>query len=246
MRQQPCSFASSSSRGGGYEPVLLDTKQSGPRGVRDVQVRARPGITAVLGANGVGKSTLLKAIFGFLRPEKGSIRLDGIELVGRSSYDMVELGISYIPQQPGIFPHMTVEENLKIGAWSFRRNRKRIAAKLEENCERFPALRVRIRQRAGQLSGGQQRMVEIGRSLMTDPKLILVDEPTAGLAKILTDEAYAMLRELRGEGLTVVLVDQEIRQALKIADYVYVLDLGRNRFEGPPEDFTDLEKAFWT
>ncbi len=214
--------------------------------LRDVQVRARPGITAVLGANGVGKSTLLKAIFGFLRPEKGSIRLDGIELVGRSSYEMVELGISYIPQQPGIFPHMTVEENLKIGAWTFRRDRRRIAAKLEENCERFPALRERIRQRAGQLSGGQQRMVEIGRSLMTDPKLILVDEPTAGLAKMLTDEVYAMLRELRREGLTVVLVDQEIREALKIADYVYVLDLGRNRFEGPPEDFTDLEKAFWT
>ncbi|MDD2696107.1 MAG: ATP-binding cassette domain-containing protein, partial [Anaerolineales bacterium] len=111
---------------------------------------------------------------------------------------------------------------------------------------RFPVLKDRRQSRAGSLSGGQQRMVELGRTLMTEPKVILVDEPTAGLAKMLTAEVYHMLAGLRdNEGITIMLVDQEIRQALKIADYVYVLELGRNKFEGPVEEFTDLEKAFW-
>ena len=118
--------------------------------------------------------------------------------------------------------------------------------KIEENYERFPVLREKQHEQAGNLSGGQQRMVEIGRTLMTDPEVILVDEPTAGLAKLLSEEVYRMLVDLRDrEGLTILLVDQEIREALKIADYVYVLELGRNKFEGPASDFDDLEKAFW-
>ena len=118
--------------------------------------------------------------------------------------------------------------------------------KLAENYERFPDLKPRRKSKAGELSGGMQRMVEIGRTLMTDPKLILVDEPTAGLAKLLSEDVYQMLVDLRDrDGLTILLVDQEIRSALKIADYVYVLELGRNKFQGPAEDFTDLEKAFW-
>lgn len=125
-------------------------------------------------------------------------------------------------------------------------DKARIRRKIEENFERFPVLKERRKSRAGSLSGGQQRMVELGRTLMTEPKVILVDEPTAGLAKMLTDEVYRMLAALRdNEGITIILVDQEIRQALKIADYVYVLELGRNKFEGPAEEFTDLEKAFW-
>jgi branched-chain amino acid transport system ATP-binding protein len=156
------------------------------------------------------------------------------------------MGISYIPQQPGVFRWMTVEENLELGAWTFRKDRQRIQRKLDENYERFPALKDRRRSKAGELSGGMQRMVEVGRTLMTDPKAILVDEPTAGLAKLLSEEVYEMLVQLREEEeMTIVLVDQEIRQALKIADYVYVLELGRNRFEGPVEEFTDLKKAFW-
>ncbi len=139
-----------------------------------------------------------------------------------------------------------MEENLELGAWTFRADKARIRRKIEENFERFPVLKERRKSRAGSLSGGQQRMVELGRTLMTEPKVILVDEPTAGLAKMLTDEVYRMLAALRdNEGITIILVDQEIRQALKIADYVYVLELGRNKFEGPAEEFTDLEKAFW-
>ena len=203
-------------------------------------------ITAVLGANGVGKSTLLKAIYGFLTPASGNVSLGGLSLVGTPTHQRILMGLAYITQQPSVFPWMTVEENLELGAWTFRGDKPRLQRKLEENYARFPVLKDRRQSRAGALSGGQQRMVELGRTLMTEPKLILVDEPTAGLAKLLTDEVYRMLVGLRdNEGITIVLVDQEIRKALKIADYVYVLELGRNKFEGPVEEFTDLEKAFW-
>jgi branched-chain amino acid transport system ATP-binding protein len=214
--------------------------------LQDVSISAQEGrITTVLGANGVGKSTLLKAIYGFLRPNGGDVLLEGKSLLGIPTHERIDMGISYIPQQPGIFRWMTVQENLELGAWTFRNDRTRIDRKLEENYVRFPALRERRKSKAGELSGGMQRMVEVGRTLMTDPKVILVDEPTAGLAKLLSEAVYAMLVQLRDEGMTIVLVDQEIRQALKVADYVYVLELGRNRFEGPVEEFTDLKKAFW-
>ncbi len=203
-------------------------------------------ITTILGANGVGKSTLLKAVYGFLKPNAGEVLLEGRSLLGVPTHKRIDMGISYIPQQPGIFRWMTVEENLELGAWTYRKDKARIRRKIEENYERFPALKDRRQSKAGELSGGMQRMVEVGRTLMTDPKVILVDEPTAGLAKLLSEEVYQMLTQLRDEeGITIVLVDQEIRQALKIADYVYVLELGRNRFEGPVEEFTDLKKAFW-
>ena len=203
-------------------------------------------ITTILGANGVGKSTLLKAIYGFLRPNSGEVLIDGQSLIGIPTHKRIDMGISYIPQQPGVFRWMTVEENLELGAWTFRNDKARIRRKIEENYERFPMLKDRRKSKAGELSGGMQRMVEVGRTLMTDPKVILVDEPTAGLAKLLSEEVYQMLIQLRDvEDMTIVLVDQEIRQALKIADYVYVLELGRNRFEGPVEEFTDLKKAFW-
>ena len=203
-------------------------------------------ITTILGANGVGKSTLLKAIYGFLRPNSGEVIIDGQSLIGIPTHKRIDMGISYIPQQPGVFRWMTVEENLELGAWTFKNDKARIRRKIEENYERFPMLKERRKSKAGELSGGMQRMVEVGRTLMTDPKVILVDEPTAGLAKLLSEEVYQMLIQLRDEeDMTIVLVDQEIRQALKIADYVYVLELGRNRFEGPVEEFTDLKKAFW-
>jgi branched-chain amino acid transport system ATP-binding protein len=195
------------------------------RGVSLTAAKAK--ITTILGANGIGKSTLLKAIYGFLKPASGSVMLEGRNLIGVPTHERIRLGIAYIPQQPGIFRWMTVEENLELGAWTFRHDSSRIKRKLEENYERFPALRDRRKSHTGELSGGMQRMVEIGRTLMTD-------------------EVYRMLADLRDkEGITILLVDQEIRRALKIADYVYVLELGRNKFEGPAEEFTDLKKAFW-
>ncbi|MCY3574137.1 MAG: ABC transporter ATP-binding protein [Chloroflexi bacterium] len=215
--------------------------------LRGLSLRAETGkLTTILGANGVGKSTLLKAVYGFLKPHSGQVLLNGLDVTGTATYRLIDLGISYIPQQPGVFKHMTVRENLMMGAWTFKNDKARMESKIEENYQRFPILREKRNDPAGSLSGGQQRMVEIGRTLMTDPEVILVDEPTAGLAKLLSEEVYRMLVDLRdSEGLTIVLVDQEIREALKIADYVYVLELGRNKFEGPASDFDDLEKAFW-
>lgn len=203
-------------------------------------------IIAVLGANGVGKSTLLKAIYGFLKPRAGQILLRGKDITGIASHELIQRGVSYIPQHSSVFPFMSVDDNLRLGAWTFRGNKQRVEQKLEENYKRFPALNDRRKDNAGLLSGGMQRMVEVGRTLMTDPQVILVDEPTAGLAKMLSAEVYRMLVDLRDkEGLTIILVDQEIRQALKIADYVYVLELGRNRIDGRAQEFTDLKKALW-
>lgn len=205
----------------------------------------RAQITTILGANGVGKSTLLKAIYGFLKPNRGEILLHGQNVTGAPTYNLIEKGLAYIPQHPGIFRWMTIEENLEMGAYTLRKDKAHIKRKMEEIYARFPVLKERRKSLAGKLSGGQQRMIEVGRTLMTDPQVMLVDEPTAGLAKMLSQEVYDMLVTLRDSGITILLVDQEIRQALKIADYVYVLELGRNKFEGPVSEFTDLRKAFW-
>jgi len=215
--------------------------------LQDLNIVARRNkITAVLGANGVGKSTALKAAFGFLKPNAGEILLEGESVLDVPTYRRILKGLAYIPQQPGVFKDMSVEENLQLGGWTFRRDKRQVREKIEANYERFPVLKEKRKQITGELSGGQQRMVEIGRTLMADPKMLLVDEPTAGLSKMLAEEVYQMLTDLaQHENLTILIVDQEIRQALKIADYVYVLELGRNKFEGPASEFHDLEKAFW-
>ena len=215
--------------------------------IQDLSIKVRPNqITAVLGANGVGKSTALKAMFGFLRPNAGEVLLEGESIIDIPAYKRILKGLAYIPQQPGVFKDMSVQENLELGGWTFRRDMKQVREKIEMNYRRFPVLREKHKQITGELSGGQQRMVEIGRTLMSEPKVLLVDEPTSGLSKMLAEEIYKMLVDLRDkEGLTILIVDQEIRQALKIADYVYVLELGKNKFEGKPSDFDDLEKAFW-
>ncbi len=215
--------------------------------LQGVDMTAEEGkITAVLGANGVGKSTLLKGIYGFLKPNQGEVVLDGEDVTGVPTHKLIDIGLAYIPQHTGIFRWMSVEENLMMGGWTFRKDKARLRREMEKSYSRFPDLKDKQKQEAGELSGGQQRMVEVARTLMTDPKVILVDEPTAGLAKLLSQEVYDTLVSLRDDfGMTIVLVDQEIRKALKIADYVYVLELGRNKFQGPVEEFTDLEKAFW-
>ena len=215
--------------------------------LQDLNVKARKKqITTILGANGVGKSTALKAAFGFLKPNRGDVVLENESILDIPTHQRILKGLAYIPQQPGVFKDMTVEENLQLGGWTFRKDKQQVREKIEANYERFPVLREKRKQITGELSGGQQRMVEISRTLMAEPKVLLVDEPTAGLSKMLAEEVYEMLRMLvTVDELTILLVDQEIRQALKIADYVYVLELGRNKFEGPAQQFTDLEKAFW-
>ncbi|MEC8256187.1 MAG: ABC transporter ATP-binding protein [SAR324 cluster bacterium] len=215
--------------------------------LQDLNVKVRKKqITTILGANGVGKSTALKAAFGFLKPNRGDVVLENESILDIPTHQRILKGLAYIPQQPGVFKDMTVEENLQLGGWTFRKDKQQVREKIEANYERFPVLREKRKQITGELSGGQQRMVEISRTLMAEPKVLLVDEPTAGLSKMLSEEVYEMLKMLvTVDELTILLVDQEIRQALKIADYVYVLELGRNKFEGPAQQFTDLEKAFW-
>jgi branched-chain amino acid transport system ATP-binding protein len=215
--------------------------------LQDITIKVRKNqITAILGANGVGKSTALKAVFGFLRPNAGDVLLDGESILNVPAHQRILKGMAYIPQQPGVFKDMTVEENLELGGWTFRKNKKLVREKIEANYERFPVLKEKRKQITGELSGGQQRMVEISRTLMVEPKVLLIDEPTAGLSKMLAEEVYEMLSMLTTQhNLSILIVDQEIRQALKISDYVYVLELGRNKFEGPASEFTDLKQAFW-
>ncbi len=199
-------------------------------------------ITSIIGTNGVGKSTLLKTIYGFLQPNSGEIIWQGRKLTGVDPYKMPLRGVAYIPQRRNVFPEMTVEENLQLGCWTFRKHKDQIHEKLEENYERFPVLRDRRRQKAGNFSGGQQRMIELARAMMIDPKLMLVDEPTAGLAPKFSRYIYDKLLELKGEGITILLVDQHIKRALEVSDYVYALALGKNMTEGPRKDFENLKE----
>ena len=196
--------------------------------LQDLNVKARKKqITTILGANGVGKSTALKAAFGFLKPNRGDVVLENESILDIPTHQRILKGLAYIPQQPGVFKDMTVEENLQLGGWTFRKDKQQVREKIEANYERYPVLREKRKQITGELSGVQQRMVEISRTLMAEPKVLLVDEPTAGLSKMLSEEVYEMLKMLvTVDELTILLVDQEIRQALKIADYVYVLELG--------------------
>jgi ABC-type branched-subunit amino acid transport system ATPase component len=189
-------------------------------------------IVSIIGPNGAGKSTAFKAIMGFVRPRQGSIRFNGQEITGLPPHLVVRRGLAYVPQGRIVFPQMTVLENLEMGAY-VERDRVRVAAALERVYRLFPVLAERRRQRAGTMSGGEQQMVAIARALMTTPSLILLDEPSLGLAPKFVALIFDKLQEMRAAGYTLVLVEQNAARALAIADRGYVLELGRNRFEGP-------------
>jgi ABC-type branched-subunit amino acid transport system ATPase component len=207
--------------------------------LQGLSLAARGGsLTLVIGPNGAGKSTLLRAIFGFLKPHAGSIRFMAEPTIGLQPYEVKALGISYVPQEINTFPGLTVDENLRMGCWTFRRDKPRLAAQLDKIYGVFPALAERRRTRAGDLSGGQGRMLSVAREMMSDPKLMLVDEPTAGLAPALVDQVYELLLTARRSiGATILLVDQNIEDAIAHADYVYMVNLGRIKAEGPPAEF---------
>jgi len=215
--------------------------------LQGVSIWARQAqITAVLGPNGVGKSTLLKTIYGYLKPSKGKIIFKDENITGINPYELSMKGIGYIAQRQNVFPYMFVEENLQIGAWPLRKDKNLVKEGIEENYKRFPVLKEKRKKRAGSLSGGQQRMVEFGRALMTNPDILLVDEPTVGLAPKIAREVYdIMVRLKEEEKRTILLVDQNIRQAVKHSDYVYALELGKNKTEGLAQDFEDLKKTIW-
>jgi len=197
----------------------------------------RGSVTVVIGPNGAGKSTLLRTIFGLLKPNRGRIRFADQEIGGREPAAVKALGVGYVPQEINVFPLLTVEENLRMGGWILRHDRARLGAALARVFATFPVLAARRREAAGALSGGQARMLSVAREMMTAPALMLVDEPTAGLAPALVAQVYDLLDAARHSGSTILLVDQNVEDAVRRADYVYLVDLGRIRAHGPAREF---------
>jgi ABC-type branched-subunit amino acid transport system ATPase component len=206
----------------------------------DITLRVEPGsITGVIGPNGAGKSTLLKTIFGFLHPRRGRITLDGRDIAALAPYEVKRLGISYVPQGANVFPQLTVEENLQLGAWVIRDDRARVAGRLESAYAAFPRLREKRRRRATTLSGGEAKMLSLAKELVTEPTLLLVDEPSAGLAPRIVEQVYAQLLEVGKQGVTILLVDQNINKAVQVSSYLYLIERGEVRREGPRSEFAD-------
>ncbi len=184
-------------------------------------------IAVIVGPNGAGKSTAMKAIFGMLNMHKGSIRIDGEDITSLSPQDRVAKGMAFVPQNQNVFTSMTVEENLEMGAFLRRDD---ISGTMEQVYELFPILKDKRRQAAGELSGGQRQQVAVGRALMTQPKVLMLDEPTAGVSPIVMDELFDRIIEVARTGISILMVEQNARQALAIADKGYVLVQGTNRF----------------
>jgi ABC-type branched-subunit amino acid transport system ATPase component len=206
----------------------------------DVTLAVAPGsVTGVIGPNGAGKSTLLKTVFGFLHPHRGRILHDGRPVETLPPHEIKRLGISYVPQGVNVFPQLTVEENLLLGLWVWRKDRARVGAMLERAYAAFPRLREKRRLRATGLSGGEAKMLSLAKELVTDPRLLLVDEPSAGLAPVIAHQVYEELLAARARGVTVLLVDQNITKAVEISDYLYMIERGQVRREGPREAFAD-------
>jgi branched-chain amino acid transport system ATP-binding protein len=196
------------------------------------------GIVTVIGGNGAGKTTTLRAISGLARLAAGAIRLDGARIDGLAPDRVVARGVAHVPEGRRVFPDLTVEENLRTGAF-LRRDRAAVAADLDAAFARFPRLRERRRQRARTLSGGEQQMLAIGRALMARPRLLLMDEPTMGLAPVIVEEIARIVRDIKAQGVAVVLVEQNAQLALELADYAYVLETGRLALEGPSRTLHD-------
>lgn len=213
------------------------------RGI-DFQVKAGE-IIAVLGSNGVGKTTLNKVLSGVLPLSAGEVSFEGRRLNGLSPADIVEAGLIHVPEGRKIFPNMSVRENLELG--SYRRARPRRAANLERVFTTFPRLRERMTQAAGTLSGGEQQMVAIGRGMMAEPKLLILDEPSLGLSPLLVEEMFALIQRLNAEGLPIMLVEQNVVQSLEMASRAYIIENGLVTLEGAAADIRsdpELKRAY--
>lgn len=211
---------------------LIGDKLTGGYGgadiLHDCTIAAEKGeIAVIVGPNGAGKSTAMKAVFGMLQIRKGSVVLDGEDITALSPQARVAKGMAFVPQTNNVFPSMSVQENLEMGAFLRRDD---INTTMEQVFELFPILKEKRRQNAGELSGGQRQQVAVGRSLMTQPKLLMLDEPTAGVSPIVMDELFDRIIEVARTGISILMVEQNARQALNIADKGYVLVQGENRF----------------
>jgi branched-chain amino acid transport system ATP-binding protein len=188
---------------------------------------------SIIGPNGAGKSTLLKAVMGLIQTSAGRYFLNGIEKTSLSTYKIVEEGVGYVPQVENIFPSLTIQENLEIGGWMLKRN---TAAALVNIYEKFPLLYERKRDRAGNLSGGQRQLLALARALMTSPNILLLDEPSAGLSPVAINDVFKTIKEINESGVSILLVEQNAKRALKFSDRGYVLDQGRNAYHGTGQE----------
>jgi branched-chain amino acid transport system ATP-binding protein len=201
--------------------------------LHDVSLEVAPAaITAVVGANGAGKTTLLRAISGLVRPSAGSVRVNGTAVERRAAHDIVRLGLAHVPEGRHVFARLSVADNLRLGAYTVR-DRRTFERRKAQVLETFPILGELDGQRAGNLSGGEQQMLAIGRALMSGPQLLVLDEPTLGIAPLLVAKLFDALRRLPERGTSVVLVEQNVREALEIAASAYVLQTGRVVLAGP-------------
>lgn len=204
-------------------------------------------IVCIIGPNGAGKSTVFKALYGFLNCRKGRVLFNDHDITNVRPQDALKAGITIVPQMRSVFPQMTVQENLEMGMY-LERDMTRVKERIAYIFDLFPRLGERAKQNAGTMSGGEQRMLEIGRALMWEPRLVLMDEPSAGLAPVITKQIFGGIQRLNKEiGLTVLMIEQNARQGLSISDRGYVLDLGRNRYEGTGQELLDnpeVRRAF--
>ncbi len=218
----------------------LEVRYGSIRAVRGVDITVGDGeVVALLGANGAGKSSTLLAIAGAIRPFAGRVRLDGREVTGTIPERMVRSGVAMVPETRDVFPDLTVEENLRLGAYVRRRDRAGVEADRAAMFELFPRLAERSGQTAGTLSGGEQQMLVIARAMMSRPRLLLLDEPSLGLAPTIVEQIFAMIAELAATGLSILLVEQNVRKALAVAGRAYVMRLGRIAAAGPARELAE-------
>jgi branched-chain amino acid transport system ATP-binding protein len=208
----------------------------------DVSLEVNAGeAVAVIGPNGAGKTTLMRVISGLIRPMRGSMRMEGVDLSATPPHRIVELGIAHVPENRRLFPRMTVEDNLRMGAF-IPAARPKFRERLDVVYQLFPRLRERRFQLAGTLSGGEQQMCAIGRALMSDPRLLLLDEPSAGLAPVVVQQVFGLVERIRARGLTVLIVEQNVRQVLRVVDRAYLLEAGTLRASGSAETLLESEQ----
>ncbi len=214
----------------------IDAGYGGFQALIGVSLEVRPGeAVAVIGPNGAGKTTLMRVISGLIRPMQGRVTFDGVNLLATPAHRIVELGIAHVPENRRLFPRMSVEDNLRIGAF-IPRARAEFSDRLAFVYELFPRLQERRRQFAGTMSGGEQQMCAIGRALMSQPRLLLLDEPSAGLAPVIVQQVFTLVERVRASGLTVLIVEQNVRQVLRVVDRAYLLEAGTIRASGAAQE----------
>ena len=193
-------------------------------------------IVSIIGPNGAGKSTLLKAIMGIINISGGRFFIDGIEKTNTPTHQIVKEGVGYVPQVENVFPSLTIEENLEIGSWTIDTNIKQSITKIFDD---FPMLKERRKDKAGNLSGGQRQILALARALTTSPKILLLDEPSAGLSPVAIKEVFEIVKEINSKGVAILLVEQNAKRALNFSDRGYVLDQGRNAYQGKGQELLD-------